>query len=69
MVAARKPTRPKLRRIEPPQDWRGKALLTMSIGQWDQLLAGAYEAGWYLLELDDNEQPVAVYHQSKGLAA
>ncbi|MEX2119580.1 MAG: hypothetical protein WD847_08295 [Pirellulales bacterium] len=41
----------------------------MSIGQWDQLLAGAYEAGWYLLELDDNEQPVAVYHQSKGLAA
>jgi hypothetical protein len=35
--------------------------LTMSIGQWDALLAEAYQRGHTLLELDANERPVAAY--------
>jgi hypothetical protein len=38
---------------------------TMSIGQWDTILAGAYLAGWVLLELDDDEKPVAAYRRSE----
>ena len=33
----------------------------MSTGQWDALLAEAYRRGHTLLELDDNERPVAAY--------
>ena len=34
---------------------------TMSQNQWDSLLAAAYERGATLLELDDDERPVAAY--------
>ncbi len=43
-----------------------EASITMSVGQWDNLLAAAYQAGWILLELDDQEQPVAAYQRTKG---
>jgi hypothetical protein len=33
----------------------------MSVGQWDRLLAEAYDTGWTLLELDEQEWPVAAY--------
>jgi len=35
--------------------------MTMAEGQWDALLAAAYERGWILLELDDNEVPVRAF--------
>ena len=35
--------------------------ITMSPGQWDALLSTAYDRGWTLLELDDDERPVAAY--------
>jgi hypothetical protein len=35
----------------------------MSEGQWDTILAAAYAAGWTLLELDDDEQPVRAYRR------
>jgi hypothetical protein len=35
--------------------------MTMSIGQWDALLQGGYDVGFVLLELDDDEQPIAAY--------
>ena len=40
---------------------RGTVTLTMSTGQWDALLAEAYRRGHTLLELDDQERPVAAY--------
>jgi hypothetical protein len=39
----------------------GVCIITMSIGQWDETLRAAYDCGYVLLELDDNEQPVAAY--------
>jgi hypothetical protein len=33
----------------------------MSRGQWDSALAAAYDVGFVLLELDDDEFPVAAY--------
>ena len=41
----------------------GQCIITMSVGQWDMLLQGAYEQGWTLLELDRKERPVAAYKQ------
>lgn len=41
-------------------------LMTMSVGQWDGLLSAAYEAGFILLELDANEQPVNSYRRGNG---
>lgn len=35
--------------------------VTCSIGQWDALLDAAYKNGWWILELDDNENPHAAY--------
>jgi hypothetical protein len=35
----------------------------MSRGQWDSLLSDAYERGWILLELDENEKPVRAYRK------
>ena len=40
---------------------RGTMTFTMSQNQWDSLLAAAYERGATLLELDDDERPVAAY--------
>ena len=42
----------------------GARIVTMGIGQWDALLANAYERGWILLELDDNEKPVRAYRKT-----
>ncbi len=36
-------------------------VITMSKGQWDELLDLAYTDGRTLLELDRNEKPVAAY--------
>ena len=41
----------------------GEVTITMSAGQWDGLLAGAYEAGFVLLELDAHERPVRAYQR------
>jgi hypothetical protein len=38
-------------------------IVTMSIGQWDRLLAGAYDRGHTLLELDNNEMPVRAFRR------
>jgi hypothetical protein len=39
----------------------GSLTFTMSLGQWDALLAEAYRRGHTLLELDADEKPVAAY--------
>jgi hypothetical protein len=41
---------------------RGR-VVTMSRGQWDALLAAAYDAGWTLLEVDDCERPVRAFRK------
>jgi hypothetical protein len=38
-------------------------VITMSVGQWDALLAAAYERGWTLLELDSNQRPIRAYRR------
>ena len=38
-------------------------IVTMSIDQWDGLLAAAYDRGATLLELDDNETPIRAYRR------
>lgn len=38
-------------------------VMTMSLGQWDAMLAAAYERGWILLEIDDNDVPVRAYRK------
>ena len=43
----------------------GLCLITMSIGQWDNILYNAYNASWVLLELDANEKPVAAYQKTR----
>ncbi|MFZ4439425.1 MAG: hypothetical protein ACOYOS_13430 [Syntrophales bacterium] len=40
---------------------RPGCFITMSPGQWDVLLSNAYDRGWTLLEINDDEQPVAAY--------
>lgn len=42
---------------------RRQCYVTMSAGQWDTLLRAAYEVGFILLELDDEERPVAAYQK------
>lgn len=42
-------------------------ILTMSHGQWDELLAAGYDQGAILLELDKNETPVRVYRKNLDL--
>ena len=44
----------------------GRCFITMSVGQWDKLLQGAYERGWTLLELDRKERPIAAYKRRDG---
>jgi hypothetical protein len=43
---------------------RRECVITMSVGQWDNTLSAAYQAGWILLELDDNEVPVRAYQKA-----
>jgi hypothetical protein len=47
-----------------PLGVKAELVVTMSRGQWDGLLAGMYEAGAMLLELDDEERPVAAYQRA-----
>ena len=49
---------PRLTEIPP-----GTMLITMDTEQWDPLLSAAYADGWILLELDENEIPVAAYQR------
>jgi hypothetical protein len=39
-------------------------IVTMFTGQWDGLLAAAYDNDWILLELDDNELPIRAYRRN-----
>jgi hypothetical protein len=58
--------RRKLRQIPLASAWplrRGELTVTMSEGQWDGLLQGAYEAGAILLDLDDDERPVRAFQR------
>lgn len=41
----------------------GSLTVTMSIGQWDNLLQAAYDRGAIMIELDDDENPVAAYRK------
>lgn len=38
---------------------------TMSVGQWDQTLAAFYDLGAALIELDDDEVPIAAYQKNE----
>jgi hypothetical protein len=38
-------------------------VVTMSPGQWDKLLAAAYDTGATLLEIDKHERPVKAYRR------
>jgi hypothetical protein len=60
-------SRPPLREIPlgeavPLRD--GEVTVTMSVGQWDRLLAGAYDAGFLLLELDAEQRPVRAFRRA-----
>ena len=52
--------------VIPPRE--GLRYITMAEGQWDALLATAYQDGWVLLELDTKERPVAAYQARRGLS-
>ncbi len=59
-------TRPRLAEVPltsvwPPPAKGGRCYATMSIGQWDGMLMAAYETGFVLLELDDQETIVRAY--------
>lgn len=58
--------RPPLRAIPLAEGWlkAGEVTITMSTGQWDATLAASYEAGFVLLELDEEERPVAAYQRA-----
>jgi hypothetical protein len=36
-------------------------VITMGEGQWDAMLAAAYQDGWILLEVDQHDRPVRAY--------
>ena len=59
-------TRPELRQISLSDGWlkAGEVTVTMSVDQWDAVLANSYDAGFILLELDENENPVAAYQKA-----
>jgi hypothetical protein len=40
--------------------------VTMSIGQWDGILAASYDRGATLLELDDYGAPIKAYRRKIG---
>jgi hypothetical protein len=42
----------------------GQRVMTMCEGQWNGILSAAYEQGWVLLELDEDEQPVRAYRKA-----
>jgi hypothetical protein len=61
-------TRPALRPIPLADGWlkAGEVTVTMSTGQWDAVLQASYDAGFVLLELDEDERPVAAYQRAGG---
>lgn len=54
---------PKLTEVPVPEITPGGAYITMDPGQWDALLAAAYEARWFLLEVD-RDVVVKAYRKS-----
>jgi hypothetical protein len=56
-----------LAEVWPPRPGNAILLITMGVGQWDATLLAAYEAGWVLLELDDDEQPVRAYRKAPSI--
>ena len=54
-----------LRPIPLAETFADGRVITMSEGQWDAILAAAYNAGWTLLELDDRELPVRAYRKAE----
>ena len=42
----------------------GASMITMSPGQWDNCLQTAYDRGWVLLEVDEEETIVGAYHKA-----
>lgn len=57
------PTRGNLRPLPLSNVLPGALIMTMGIGQWDALLARAYDDGWTLIELDENEVPIRAYRK------
>jgi hypothetical protein len=51
--------------VLPLEPRSGQRVVTMSEGQWDNLLSEAYAQGWILLELDENERPVRAYRRAE----
>jgi hypothetical protein len=47
--------------------WRRRSarVITMAVGQWDGVLASAYDLGWILLELDADERPVRAFRKKR----
>lgn len=43
----------------------GTVTITMGRGQWDNILLASYELGYTLVELDDDEKPVAAYRNPR----
>lgn len=41
----------------------GMRIITMAEGQWDEVLAAAYQHGWVLLEMDKDEKPARAYRK------
>lgn len=51
--------RPALHEIPLPVELKpGAAFMTIDEGAWDMLIKAAYERGWTLLEMDEDEKPV-----------
>jgi hypothetical protein len=42
----------------------GVCYCTMNADQWGELLQGAYDAGWTLLVLDDQERPLRAFRKA-----
>jgi hypothetical protein len=42
---------------------RGSCSITIDIGGWDNLIEAAYNNGFFLIEMDENENPVRVFHK------
>lgn len=42
-------------------------IITMSTGQWDALLESAYDSGYILLELNEDQVPVKAYQKQRDI--
>jgi hypothetical protein len=59
-------TRPNLKEVSLDSVWPpkpGTASMTMSAGQWDTVLLAAYDLGFVLFELDEDEKIVRAYRR------